>query len=639
MKKERKNILLVEDDRGHVELIHRAFEYYRETFCLTVASRLEEAQAYLKESLPHLVIADLVLPDGRGTELLPVKDIEELPAFPLVVMTGYGDEQVAVDSLKAGALDYVVKMDSTLKAMPRIAERAMRQWDAIVDRKRMEVALAESEEKFRALIENAGDLIVILAVTREGQDWGYRYLSPAVVDITGFTCNDIIPKALSELLHPDDKTMVYDILSHALQHAGITLSIDNFRVRHKEGRWVNLEGLVTNMMEIAGVRGMVLNCRDVTRLRQMEEVVSRVQKLESVGLLAGGIAHDFNNILTVILGNLDVAKKADNKEKLLHNLDEAEKWVLRARDLTQQLLTFAKGGAPVKETASIEEVIKDTVAFSLKGSNVSLKLDFQEDLYPVDIDRGQISQVIHNLVINAEEAMPDGGIITVRALNTVIGQEDIYGLTPGKYIKIEVRDQGIGISPLNREKIFDPYFTTKKKGSGLGLSIVHSVITKHNGAVDFQSKPDEGTLFFIYLPASEKQKPGPLDEEEIMGGEGKILVVDDEESIREVATLLLESLGYKVVTAESGEEAFEICKKEVPDAVILDLTIPDGVGGKETAEKIREFNKNIKLIVSSGYSNDPVMSRYKEFGFDDVLVKPYKLEQIGKVVYRLLGKK
>jgi CheY-like chemotaxis protein len=242
-------------------------------------------------------------------------------------------------------------------------------------------------------------------------------------------------------------------------------------------------------------------------------------------------------------------------------------------------------------------------------------------------------------VINAEEAMPDGGVITVRALNTVIGQEDIYGLTPGKYIKIEVRDQGIGISPLNREKIFDPYFTTKSKGSGLGLSIVHSVITKHNGAEDFQSKPGEGTLFFIYLPASEKQKPGLLDEEEIMGGEGKILVVDDEESIREVATLLLESLGYKVVTAESGEEAVEICKKEVPDAVILDLTIPDGVGGKETAEKIRKFNKNIKLIVSSGYSHDPVMSRYKQFGFDDVLVKPYKLEQIGKVVYRLLGKK
>jgi nitrogen-specific signal transduction histidine kinase/CheY-like chemotaxis protein len=402
---------------------------------------------------------------------------------------------------------------------------------------------------------------------------------------------------------------------------------------------VNLEGLVTNMMEIAGVRGIVLNCRDVTRLRQMEEVLIRVQKLESVGLLAGGIAHDFNNILTVILGNLDVAKKADNKEMLLHNLDEAEKWVLRARDLTHQLLTFAKGGAPVKETASIEEVIKDTAAFSLRGSDVSLQLDFQEGLYPVDIDRGQISQVIHNLVINAEEAMPDGGVITISVLNTEINREDIYGLTPGKYVKVEVQDQGSGISPLNREKIFDPYFTTKSKGSGLGLSIVHSVITKHNGAVDFQCQPGKGTLFFIYLPASEKQKPEPQGEDEIMGGEGKILVVDDEESIRDVAALLLESLGYKVVTAESGEEALEICKKEVPDAVILDLTIPDGIGGKETAEEIRKFNKDIKLIVSSGYSNDPVMSRHKECGFDDVLMKPYKLEQIGKVVYRLLNNK
>lgn len=641
MKKERKNILLVEDDRGHAELIHRAFENYRDRFNLTVVTRLQDARAYLEKSIPHLVIADLVLPDGRGTELLPTKDRDELPAFPLVVMTGYGDEQVAVDSLKAGALDYVVKLDSTLRDIPRIAERAIRQWEAIVDRKRMEVALAESEEKFRALIENAGELIVIMDVIREGKDWGYRYLSPAVVDITGFTGDDILAKALSEFLHPDDKTMVFDILSQAVKNAGITLPISNFRVRHKEGEghWVTLEGLVTNMLEIAGVRGIVLNCRDVTRLRQIEEVLIRVQKLESVGLLAGGIAHDFNNILTVILGNLDVAKKAGNSEKLQHNLDEAEKWVLRARDLTQQLLTFAKGGAPVKETASIEEVIKDTAAFSLRGSDVSLELDFQEGLYPVDIDRGQISQVIHNLVINAEEAMPEGGVITVRGLNAEINQGDIYSLSPGKYVKIEVQDQGDGILPLNRERIFDPYFTTKSKGSGLGLSIVHSVITKHNGAVDFKSLPGKGTLFFIYLPASEKQKPGPRDEDEIMGGEGKILVVDDEESIRDVAALLLESLGYKVITAESGEQAVEICKKELPDAVILDLTIPDGIGGKETAEEIRKFNKDIKLIVSSGYSNDPVMSRYKECGFDDVLMKPYKLEQIAKVVYRLLGKK
>ncbi|HLP58106.1 MAG TPA: response regulator, partial [Candidatus Deferrimicrobium sp.] len=318
-------------------------------------------------------------------------------------------------------------------------------------------------------------------------------------------------------------------------------------------------------------------------------------------------------------------------------LDEAEIGVLKARDLTQQLLTFAKGGTPVKETASIEEVIKDTAGFSLKGSNVSLKLDFQEDLYPVDIDRGQISQVIHNLVVNADQAMTGGGIITIKGSNIDIDEENIYGLIPGKYVAIEVKDQGVGISPIYREKIFDPYFTTKSKGSGLGLSIVYSIITQHNGAVDFQSQPGKGTQFTIYLPISDKEMLAPQIEE--FGGTGKILVVDDEESIREVAALLLESLGYKVTTAESGEEAIEICKKDPPDVVVLDLTIPGGIGGKETADEIRKFAKDIKLVVSSGYSNDSVMSQYKQFGFDDVLMKPYKLEQIGQVIYRLLNNK
>ncbi|HLP46200.1 MAG TPA: response regulator, partial [Candidatus Kapabacteria bacterium] len=288
MKKERKNILLVEDDKGHAELIHRAFDFHREFFNLTIVSNLQQARFNLKKSLPHLVIADLVLPDGRGTELISVKDENELPDFPLVVMTGYGDEQVAVDSLKAGALDYVVKLDSTLKDMPRIAERALRQWDAITERRRMEIALAESEEKFRALIEKAGELIIILDMNLDGKEWVYNYLSPAVVDITGFKEADFIANILSDFLHPDDKTMVYDILDQVVQNTESTLSISNFRIRHKEGWWVNLEGLVTNMLHIPGVKGIVLNCRDVTRLKQMEEVLSRMQKLESVGLLAGG---------------------------------------------------------------------------------------------------------------------------------------------------------------------------------------------------------------------------------------------------------------------------------------------------------------------------------------------------------------
>lgn len=630
MKNKRKHILLVEDDRGHAELIHRAFESHRAQYTLSIVSTLREAREYLGEKLPHLIITDLILPDGKGLELLPAGAEES--RCPLMIMTGFGDEQVAVESLKAGALDYVVKLESSLRDMPRTAGRVLRQWENIVERKRMEIALAESEEKFRALIEKAGDLIVILDMSAV-----FRYLSPAVLDITGFSADDLIGKTPSEFLHHDDEESVYEILRQAMENSGITVPIPNFRIRHRDRRWVNLEGVVTNMQDVPGVKGIVLNCRDVTELKRMEEGLHRMQKLESVGLLAGGIAHDFNNLLTVILGNLAVGKLADGREKLVNALTEAEKAVLSARELTQQLLTFARGGAPVKETASIAQILKDSAGFSLRGSNVSLELDFQEDLHPVDVDRGQFSQVIHNLVINADQAMPDGGTITIRAINTNISEGNVYNLAPGKYIRIEVRDQGTGIDPRHQEKVFDPYFTTRPRGSGLGLSIVYSIIKKHNGFVDLRSQLGKGTTFCIYLPASEGEIPEKPDEEEAVEGEGKILVVDDEESIREVASLMLETLGYMVVTARSGEEAIEMCKRESFDVIVMDLTIPGGMGGKDAAREIRQFDKNIKLIVSSGYSNDPVMSRYEEYGFDAVLMKPYKIERVSEALQKLLN--
>lgn len=630
MKNEKLEILLVEDDEGHAELVQRAFDGYSDRYRLHRVSTLGKAREFLETMRPDLLITDLILPDGKGLELLVPGD--ENRQFPLVVMTGYGDEQVAVDSLKAGALDYVVKLETSLRGMPRIADRVLRDWGHIVERKRAENALAESEEKFRSLIENASDLIVIL-----DEADSYRYLSPAVIDITGFSEQELIGKLQSEFLHSDDKEMVESIMAKVKTEQGVSQPIPSFRLRHQEGHWVNLEGMVTNMLNVPGVNGIVVNCRDVTELRRMEESLNRMQKLESIGLLAGGIAHDYNNLLTIILGNLAVAKMTDCRDKRLGALEEAEKGVLKARDLTQQLLTFAKGGAPIKETASIKEILKETADFTLRGSNVSLEMDLQEDLHPVDIDKGQISQVIHNLVLNADQAMPHGGVLTIKARNAVISEDNVYGLSAGDYIKIQIIDQGIGISSKYKEKVFDPYFTTKSKGSGLGLSIVYSIVRKHNGCVDLMSQPGKGTTFYLYLPASEGEVEDVEIMEEALHGEGKILVVDDEESIREVAALLLETLGYTVELAETGEEAIDMCKRSSYDAVIMDLTIPGGMGGKEAAKEIREFDQDIRLIVSSGYSNDPVMARYQDYGFNGVLMKPYKLEQVGEVLHRILN--
>lgn len=629
MIKERKDVLLIEDDRGHAELVHRAFDHYKEEFRLSIVTSMDEARQFLGKHHTDLVIADLVLPDGRGTELLPEENIEI--DFPMVVMTGYGDEQVAVDTLKAGALDYVVKEETNLREMPRIADRALREWEHIIERKRAENALTQSEEKFRALIEKTSDLIAI--INKNGL---FRYLSPAAIEITGYEDRDFIGQPPVDFLHPDDEAGVYYIVEQAMESIGSTIPVPTFRLRHNDGSWVILEGVVTNMLEVPGVNGLVLNCRDVTKLKQMEEGLHRMQKLESIGVLAGGIAHDYNNLLTIILGNLTVAKLADTKEKAINSLEEAEKGVLKARDLTRQLLTFAKGGAPVKETASVADIIRDSASFSLRGSNVSLNLEFQDELFPVDVDRGQFSQVIHNLVLNADQAMPDGGTINIKASNLELLDTNAYNLTPGKYILIQVSDTGFGIPPENKRKVFDPYFTTKKMGSGLGLSIVYSVIKRHNGSVDLKSKPGEGTAFYIYLPASEGQvvtlEPTGIAQE----GEGKILVMDDEESIREVASVLLETLGYEVSLASTGEEAVQMCRGGKFDAVVMDLTIPGGMGGCDAARIIREFDKDIILVVSSGYSNDPVMASYKDYGFDDVLMKPYRLDQMGEVLHRLL---
>ena len=384
--------------------------------------------------------------------------------------------------------------------------------------------------------------------------------------------------------------------------------------------------------------------QEVTERKRLEEELLKSQKLESIGILAGGIAHDFNNILTAILTYITLANMdASPGTKLSKRLSEAEKATLRASDLTRQLLTFSKGGQPVMTSVVLNQLIRDSADFVLRGSNVKSEYIIAEDLWPVEADEGQISQVINNLAINAGQAMPEGGIVEISAKNMTVNEESGLPLKEGKYVNISIKDHGHGIPEEILPKIFDPYFTTKQIGSGLGLAVTYSIIKNHNGHIAVTSKAGSETTFDIYLPASDKQCLTDVSKDEkIETGSGRILIMDDQEMIRDAAGEILKNLGYEVETCIDGAEAVELFRQAKEsghpfDAVIMDLTVPGGMGGMEAMEKLIELDPEVRAIVSSGYSNDPVMSNFREYGFREVIVKPYKISEVSKKLRRVLS--
>ena len=390
---------------------------------------------------------------------------------------------------------------------------------------------------------------------------------------------------------------------------------------------------------------LVGTIEDITERSKMQAEILRSQKLESVGVLAGGIAHDFNNILTVILGNTNLAAvHAKSNDKVCNILNNVEKACLRARDLTFQLLTFSKGGEPAKKITSVADLVKESVEIALKGSNVKPEVIIDPDLWTANVDEGQINQVINNLVINAQQAMPEGGILTIKARNiNETKSKDIAMLNPGRYISILIKDRGVGIPKNLIPKIFDPYFTTKEKGSGLGLASSYSIIRNHGGIIKVKSEEKKGTTFYVYLAASDAPVHKPtVEKKNNLSGSGRILLMEDEEMIREMVHTMLTTIGYSTVCIRNGDELLSTYKdaantKKPFDVVIMDLTIPGGMGGKEAIKRLLEFDPTAKSIVYSGYSNDPILANYNEYGFKGVLHKPFVIEEINEVLKEVLN--
>ena len=510
----------------------------------------------------------------------------------------------------------------------------------ITERKESEAAIRESEERFRQLAESIDDVFWL-------SDTAQRrivYVSPAYERLWGASSQELYedPETWLKVVHEEDRSMIKDRFIQKI----VTGSLDaEYRIMWSDGtiRWIHdrafpIRNERSEVYRIAGI------AEDITERKKFEEERLRVGKLDSLGLLAGGIAHDFNNLLTAILGQLSLAKfSVSPDDRLFYRLTEAETASLRAQDLTQQLLTFARGGSPIKKAASLQQVVEENAKFVLTGSNVKSYFQFPNNLWTVEIDVGQISQVVQNLVINAKQAMPNGGELTIQGNNVVIGPErgrSLMGVPAGKWVRISFMDQGIGISKEHLVKIFDPYFTTKTTGTGLGLATSYSIIKNHGGLLTVDSEVGAGTTFTMFLPVSVNTEVlSQQKEANIQIGKGKILVMDDEAPVRGLLSEMLELCGYTYQTAKDGAEALNLFwrarEKGMPfHAIILDLTIPGGIGGREVLQKMIEIDPEVKAIVVSGYSNDPVLANFQDYGFKGRVAKPFKLAELSEVIHK-----
>jgi len=510
----------------------------------------------------------------------------------------------------------------------------------------------ETAESYRDLVENIND--VIFSADENGR---VTYVSPRVKTFMGYDPSEIMGKSFTEFVHPDDLPFLLGRFQEI--EKGI-LRPSEYRLRAKSGKyhWVRSSTRpIFNGDHFTGLKGLFI---DITEERQLKESLLQIQKMEAISTLTGGIAHDYNNLMAVILGNLSLAtEQVEPGSHLADFLTEANTASYKVRDLTHELMALSRGGEPVKEVGSLKELLKSSLDTIHVDNTVSVKESIPQDLWQVPRDPYKMGAVFRNVLTNAVEAMPDGGILTIKAENLRIGDKNRYPdlpLNPGDYVHIAIEDQGKGIPEEHLEKIFDPYFSTKpkgvQKGMGLGLTTSYAIVKKHGGHLALDSTPHVGTTVNIYLPATAAESIAPdaqRDRAEVQSSIAnqqssiqRVMVMDDEEMLRNLTEQMLKKLGYAVETVKDGVEAIETYEKQMDsdkpfDAVILDLTIKGGMGGEQTIAELLKIDPDVKAIVCSGYFNDPVLANHAEYGFQAAMAKPYQKNDLKRVLKEVLG--
>ncbi|MFZ2958786.1 MAG: PAS domain S-box protein [Candidatus Ozemobacteraceae bacterium] len=509
----------------------------------------------------------------------------------------------------------------------------------ITEIKQVEAALSAEKERLAVTLRSIGDGVITTDI-----QGNVVIMNKVAEKLTGWLQSEAQGKPLATVFrivnegtrlpceNPAEKVLATGGIIELANHTLLISRDGTERVIADSGAPIMDQGSVTI--------GVVLVFRDMTEKQKLFDVLQRTDKLASLGVLAGGIAHDFNNMLAGVFGYIDLARESTTDQTVSEYLDKSMGVFSRARDLTQQLLTFSKGGTPLRKTSELGPLIRESASFALSGSKIACDYAIAKDLWLADFDKNQIGQVIDNLVINAQQAMPLGGRIVISAKNIVIKGGENRFLKAGMFIKLSITDTGIGIPPDLLKCIFDPFFSTKQKGHGLGLATCYAIVQKHDGCIDVESVMGKGSTFHVFLPASQHGTEQVVSQTPVSHkGSGRILILDDEPSIREILGSLLNGMGYTTLEAKDGEEALlrwteaEDSGTHI-DGAFFDLTIPGGMGGRETVVQLRKQYPNVPIYASSGYSEDPVMARPTEYGFTDSIRKPYRKDELATLLNR-----